>query len=236
MLVVAFDTSTFQLAAGWFDTEAAAGRAHGTLSCPAVPGHAETLLGHLGSLLSAGGRTLEEADLIVFGKGPGTFTGLRIGLSTAKGIALSGGTPLVGVPTLEAMALSAPVRGSVMVLVDARRGEIYAGAFEVGDEGGTPTAWELVTQRVARPGEVAAIAEEAGVGSFHLQGSGALRYADELAALAPVLPERYATPDPYVLGRRGLEIFRDRGPDDPATVEPSYLREPDAKLPDRPLK
>lgn len=235
MLIVAFDTSTFQLSIGWTDPGPDSDGAHAELSAPARPGHAETLLERLGQILDTGGKRLEDADLIVFGKGPGTFTGLRIGLSTAKGLALSNGTPIIGVSTLEALALSAPGEGVVIPLLDARRGEIYAGAFEVTRNRGVPSARTLAPERVALPSDVPSIAREAGAAAFALIGSGAIRYEAKLADLAPILPERYATPDAHWLALRGLELFNERGPDDPATVEPSYLRAPDAKLPEKPL-
>lgn len=95
--------------------------------------HSETLLPMLKSALSAVKLTPAEVDLWAVGAGPGSFTGLRIGMALIKGLALPHNTPCVGVSSLEALANSVylPVGSDIISAVDARRGEVYAAAFTV---------------------------------------------------------------------------------------------------------
>lgn len=90
-------------------------------------GHAEILFDRIAALLAANGVGYGELARVVTTTGPGSFTGLRIGLSAARGIGLARGIPVVGVPSLLGLSLTAP--GAVNVLVDARRGEAYFQQF-----------------------------------------------------------------------------------------------------------
>lgn len=112
--------------------------------CAAPPGahHAETLLPLVERLLTQAG--IREADVEAFGVsiGPGSFTSLRVGLATVKGLAFETGRPAVAVSTLAALAWGYAARHperdlaeAVVALLDARRGELYAGIFDVGPEG-----------------------------------------------------------------------------------------------------
>lgn len=99
--------------------------------------HSETLLPMLKSAFAAAGIAPADVGLYAVSAGPGSFTGLRIGMALAKGLALPNHTPCVGVSTLEALALSVFVPlGSVIVAAeDARRGEVYYAVFEKNAEG-----------------------------------------------------------------------------------------------------
>ncbi len=92
--------------------------------------HSERLLPALDRLLQDAGVTLETLQGLAVSIGPGSFTGLRIGLSTAKGLAYATGLPLVGVPTLEVLAWSVPyVAVPVCPVLDARKQEVYAALY-----------------------------------------------------------------------------------------------------------
>ena len=93
--------------------------------------HSETLLPAVDSALKAVGLTCADIDLIGVCAGPGSFTGLRIGLATAKGLAFPLNTPCAGVSTLEALALCHSGEGTVLPALDARRGEVYWSAFDL---------------------------------------------------------------------------------------------------------
>lgn len=95
----------------------------------------------------AAGVTAHELDAIAVGAGPGSFTGLRIGMATAKGIAFATGRPLWAVSSLAALALEAPEDGVIVAVLDARKGEIFAGTFD--KRGGAVTA--LGPERVLAP-------------------------------------------------------------------------------------
>jgi tRNA threonylcarbamoyladenosine biosynthesis protein TsaB len=92
-------------------------------------GHAERILPAIGELLARNGIAYGDLQRIAVTTGPGSFTGLRIGLSAARGLALALGIPVLGVPSLEALALSARTEGPVAIVLDARRGESYVQVF-----------------------------------------------------------------------------------------------------------
>jgi len=93
-------------------------------------GHAELLFPRLDALLERNGVAYDDLARIAVTTGPGSFTGLRIGLSAARGLALALDIPAIGVPSLVALSLAAPAGKSVAVLLDARRGEAYFQLFE----------------------------------------------------------------------------------------------------------
>lgn len=92
-------------------------------------GHAEILFDRIAALLARNSRTYADLTRIAVTTGPGSFTGLRIGLSAARGLGLALGVPVLGIPTLYAMSLSLPKTGPNRVVVDAKRGEAYTQDF-----------------------------------------------------------------------------------------------------------
>jgi tRNA threonylcarbamoyladenosine biosynthesis protein TsaB len=150
-------------------------------------------------LRQAGAHT-RELEGIAVGIGPGSFTGVRIGLATARGLALALGVPVAGVSTLDALAAGAP---AALPVVDARRGEV----FVLQDE---PRVLAPAGLRPA-PGTVCV-------------GSGAVRYRSVLeAAGAEIPPDQDERHVPRA--RFHAELARDFGPAE--AVEPMYLRVPD---------
>ena len=92
-------------------------------------GHAEILFDRIAALLARNGAAYPDLSRIAVTTGPGTFTGLRIGLSAARGLGLALDLPVIGVPSLLAISLAAPAGLPVAVLLDARRDEAYFQAF-----------------------------------------------------------------------------------------------------------
>lgn len=143
--------------------------------------HAERLMSLVKQALAAAGAGLDAVDAIAVSEGPGSFTGLRVGVSAAKGLAYATGKPLVGVPTLAALAehavrASAVPAGSVIVpLLDARRGEVYYQLFsqENGDAVpiGEPRAAEI-SEVVALLAERPALLTGEAAGTVLTMGAG----------------------------------------------------------------
>ncbi len=139
-LLLAIESATDWLSVALLEDE----RVVGVASSDERARHAASLLPLLDDLLGRAGTSLERVEALAVSTGPGSFTSLRIGLATAKGLLFGRDTPAVGVSTLEAMALAglegdrAEPRGTaeVVALLDARRGEWYAGGFRSGDAAG----------------------------------------------------------------------------------------------------
>lgn len=134
MKLLALDTSTENCSlALWLDGEVM------LREVLAGQRHSELVLPMLKTLLAEAGASLSQLDGIVFGEGPGSFTGLRIGCGIAQGLAFGADLPVVGISTLLALAEAAP-GGRVIACLDARIGEIYHAAYE--KRGGI---WEAVS-------------------------------------------------------------------------------------------
>jgi tRNA threonylcarbamoyladenosine biosynthesis protein TsaB len=100
--------------------------------------HSNTLLREIDTVLSRAGRTLAELDLFAVATGPGSFTGLRIGIATIKGLSFTLGRPCISIPTLEAIAHSAGVCERVIATLPAGRGEVFVQMFSVTIDAVTP--------------------------------------------------------------------------------------------------
>jgi tRNA threonylcarbamoyl adenosine modification protein YeaZ len=133
MKILGLDTATFT--AGLAIVDAATGVL--AEACHDTSGRTADLLVALDALCRTAAIAPRDLDAIAIGAGPGSFTGLRIGLSAARGIALARNIPAVGIPSLLALSLSAPANHAVTVLLDARRDEAY---FQTFTTPGTPTA------------------------------------------------------------------------------------------------
>jgi tRNA threonylcarbamoyladenosine biosynthesis protein TsaB len=183
--------------------------------------HAERIFSMIDEVLAEAGCTKRELELIACDVGPGSFTGVRVGLATAKGIALGLGISIVGVGSLEAMAHAAHAHGTARVVVavlDARRGERFVG--------GQTSDGETFAARQVANAELAALVASLGADSVWC-GEG----TDDLESARCIDDSSCRLPDAAWIGRLGAERVRARGPDDLASLEPVYVRGPDAKLP-----
>lgn len=169
----------------------------------------------------------DDLDAVAVSMGPGSYTGLRIGVSTAKGWALATDAALVGVPTLGAYAAQLqPVAAEgdvVCALLDARRDEVYAGASRM-----TPEGMEEHAPTKALPAE--ALPEWLGevAGHLWLMGDGAPKAQESLSAVeAPrtLIPADEMGPSAAWVARRGRHRLAAEGPDDVATFEPLYVKD-----------
>lgn len=197
--------------------------------------HGERLAPLIEQALREAGWRARDLDAVAVSSGPGSFTGLRIGLSTAKGLAFAAGCPLVGVPTLEALA--ANVAGLVSPMIDARRGEVYAGLYRTGQDG-TPEAVlppqaGPLTEWMERVAEAAAGATVAYTGDVAVHQ--AVLQARNDVVLAPPHLRHARAASVAALAAQRLKAARQRGADlralfDPVALEAVYLRPSLAEL------
>jgi len=175
-------------------------------------GHQERLAPMAQAVMAQAGLPFDRLQRVGVTVGPGSFTGLRVGLAFAKGLAQALGVPAVGVGTLEALAAGEP--GLAFAAIDARRDQVYLQGFEAGAPLMAPDVLSLGTA-VARLAEIAAGRD------FTLIGSGAALLA-EAAPRARIVPAEGV--DPVAVAR--LAAARAAAP-----PRPLYLRAPDARLP-----
>jgi tRNA threonylcarbamoyladenosine biosynthesis protein TsaB len=188
------------------------------------PNHARALLPEIDRSVGAAGGW-ERIDRIAIGIGPGSFTGLRIGISTARALAQAREVPIAPIGSLAALAKGISRVGEkqgtlALAVIDARRGEAFAALFDADGE----EIWEPF---VAPPGELAARLRELDRPSL-AGGDGALRFAAELeAAGATVAPPE--DPIHHLAARDVCAVGEAASEAPPDQIQPLYLRPPDAK-------
>ena len=176
-------------------------------------GHQERLAPMLAEAMAEAGMAFSEIDQVAVTVGPGSFTGLRVGLAFAKGLAIARGVPCLGVGVLEALAASSGADGRVLAAIDAKRAQAYLQLFEEGRPVSEPEAVLLI--------DVPAWLESrGGSDSLTVVGTGAPLLA-EIAPSARLLP--LVAPDPVAIARLAARTS--------APASPIYLRAPDARLP-----
>lgn len=189
--------------------------------------HSERLTPLVEDVLRHGGSEEKALDAVAVSMGPGSYTGLRIGVSTAKGWATATGADLIGVPTLDAYAAqlrSVVEPGDVVcALLDARRDEVYAGAFRGTNDG-------LVSHAETKALTVASLSAWVGPveGRLWLVGDGAEKSREALAGVGTtemMLPPEEWSPSAAWVARRGRERLASHGPDDVSSFEPFYVKE-----------
>ena len=190
---------------------------------PMARGQSERLVPMIQEVMAEAGQAYEDLDAIAVTRGPGGFTGVRIGLATARGLALASGRPVIGLTSFEAVAAAldpAARRGRPLaVLIDAKRREVYLQVF---DADSAP----LDAPRAVDPDDLAAALPP---GPLLLAGDG-------LGALGPVTAEQELSAVRHADAARFLPIAATLPlpPAGAAAPQPLYLRAPDVTLPGRP--
>jgi tRNA threonylcarbamoyladenosine biosynthesis protein TsaB len=189
----------------------------------ARPAHGRMLLGAIEEIVERAGGW-DAIDLIAVGVGPGSFTGLRIGVSTARALAQARRLPLAGVSTTAALAAgiaSTPAAAgrNRLAIVDARRGEVFAAI----DEGEGPSP-----PRVCPPDDLAGTFGAAALRGALAAGDGSVRFRTEIEAQGAEVP---AASDPVhrLSARHICSLGEGVEPGPPELVKPNYLRRPDAQ-------
>jgi tRNA threonylcarbamoyladenosine biosynthesis protein TsaB len=181
------------------------------------PGHATQLLGLARRVLDAVGADFDDVRRIGVGVGPGTFTGLRIGVATARALAQATGAEVAAVSTLEALAAAADTDRAVLAVLDARRGEAYAAAFHDGKR--------LVAPMAIAPDGLAALADSRRA-PWLAVGDGAVRFRDRLEPAVEVPAD--ASPLHGASALAVCRLAREADPVDRDALLPEYVRLPDA--------
>jgi tRNA threonylcarbamoyl adenosine modification protein YeaZ len=217
MRLLALDTALAACSAAVLDT--VDGGIIASESLAMVRGHAEALMPLLARVIQTAGLAFRDLDRIVVTTGPGSFTGMRVGIAAARGFGIATKVPVVGVTTFSAYAapyLGADDTSPVVVVIDARHAQVYLQVF-------APGGRTLIAPRVAPLSEAVRAASEV---SSHIVGSAAQIVAASLAPTAPppVTIDARDAPDIAWIAQIGAVAA-----DQHAPPQPQYLRAPDAQ-------
>jgi len=215
MNVLAFDTATAATVAAFGELERRDDPPPGTR-----PAHAQKLLSLIRAVLDGSQAAWSDVDRIAVGVGPGTFTGLRIGIATAQALAQATGIELVGVSTLASLELAAHVAQGderpVLAVIDARRNEAFVAGAGLRPCVLTPQALGDVAGQRASDGVLAV-------------GDGALKFRGQLESAGATVPDD-DSPLHRVSAVYHCRLALDAEPSASGVIAPAYLRQPDAEL------
>ena len=168
-----------------------------------------------------------EIKAAVVAKGPGSFTGLRVGISTAKGLCQGLGIPIIGVSSLEAMASQATFAGiPVCPLIDSRKGEVFTALFRWSEERGLERLTEETSLKI---GDLVSLAREKTLFLGNNYGTQGPIVADLLGHHASLAPAPLWYLRAASVGVQGLRRYQDQDFDDLQDLVPAYLRPPDIR-------
>lgn len=220
MRILGFDTATSACSAAvWEDGRIAARRFE-----PMSRGQSERLVPMVREVLSEAGADFSDLDLLAVTTGPGAFTGLRIGLAAARGMALAGDLACFGVTTLDAVAAGVSEhereKANVLVVLDSKRAEVYAQAFR-------SDLRPLSGAQALMPADLAALTANGERVLVAGDGAGQAVEALKDKGIEAVLSTAPGVPDAATVAAIAAERW---SPDQPAEpLRPLYLRPPDAK-------
>jgi tRNA threonylcarbamoyladenosine biosynthesis protein TsaB len=218
MTLIAFDTSTPATVVGLCLGRPEPLEARDDPAPGERPGHATRLLALAADLLAAAGIGWSQLERIAVGVGPGTFTGLRVGLATAHGLAQSLAVPLVGVSSLRALALGAPRDRPVLAAIDALRGEVFVAGYRDGVQ--------LLAPAPVPPAALGELLAGVQAPGWLAVGDGAVRYRTAFARAGAVVPPDGAA-EHRIAAPALCELAGSAAGEEP--VLPDYLRAPDAE-------
>jgi tRNA threonylcarbamoyladenosine biosynthesis protein TsaB len=184
--------------------------------------HSRQLLGSVEWVMKAVGISWNDLDAIAVSIGPGSFTGLRIGLAAAKGMVFATGKPLIAVPTLDAIALSCPLIDSPLwCVMDARKQEVYAACYGADGQQTSPAEAvrpELLAEKIAPPAVIA--------------GPGLAEYQHIFSRIAGLrfIPSALSSPSAAKIGFLAADKLARGETSDPASAAPLYVRASEAEV------
>jgi len=207
--------------------------------------HSERLMTEINHALQQSGLTVHDIDIFGVAIGPGSFTGLRIGLSTAKGFSYATGKPIVSVPTLEAFAWHLPYcRHPVCIMLDARKGEVYAALFQWTGDGferlmseasvNAEKLMEKIMSGIPTLPSAKSGAEDFGEERIVFAGEGALLYRNKIEAMigerAVFAPLEKMIPSPANVASVGMQKALQGELAEPVSLIPIYIRRSEAEI------
>lgn len=184
--------------------------------------HSERLMSHIESILKMAELDVKELKAIAVSLGPGSFTGLRIGISTAKALAYALGVPIIGVPTLTALAFSCQASGFyISPMLDAQKGNVYQGVFE----------WREGELHQMAPARVIPFAEAYWElsklpGPFIILGEAVEMYREKISCPAP---PHITMPRAGSVAVLAQKMFQNGDYHDLFSLEPLYVRRSEAE-------
>ena len=234
MLILALETATLTGSVALVDASTAedasspAMKIVGEITLNLQSTHSERLMPSIHNLLEEASLSIHDLQGIALGLGPGSFTGLRIGVSTVKGLAYALKIPVVGVSTLETLACNVPYYGSVICpALDARKKEVYAAFFQGGGEGTITRRsedWVLSPENLCRRVS----------GQTLFLGNGAVAYGEvlrkNLGSLASFAPPELSLPRALNVARLALLKFKTAQTLDLFSFTPIYIRRSEAEI------
>lgn len=220
MLLLAFETSAKAASVALLEGETLLGESYQNTGLT----HSQTILLMANQLLSQCGKQAAEVEAVAVAAGPGSFTGVRIGVAAAKGFAWGAEVPIYGISTLEAMALELGVsEGLVLPVMDARRQQVYTALFSA--EKGRLT--RLLPDSAISLEELGKLLEKYGEKPIFLRGDGAVLCWNTLSGKLPnlILPPEHRLHQRAVgVGLGALERIAAGDPGDGEALTPNYLR------------
>lgn len=230
MKILAFDTAAGACSAALWDGASIAAHRHEAMD----RGHAEALMPMIEAVLAESGAAYGELGAVAVTVGPGSFTGMRVGLAAARGIALARALPLLGLTTLESIAFAiadsadVSVEDRILAAVETRRADVFVQFFKPGKD--------RMAEAVSAPEAVApeAVGDMLPPGKVHLGGDAAIRIAGALPGRDNLFSARgIDAPDAACIARlAALRIARDGVPDPSQRPGPLYINPPQATVPE----
>ena len=223
MRVIAIETATMVGSIAIID----AARVISEITLNARATHSERLMAAIDRLLGDSGLAIDDMDGVAVSIGPGSFTGLRIGLSAAKGLSYASGKPLIGIPTLDALALNMTFSSYLICPIqDARKGEVYTALYRPGDN----SPEKMTDDMAVDPSALAGMITQKTV----FLGDGVNRYREllmkQLGELYNEAPIPLQLPRASNVAMLGLKRLEKGDTDDPFTLIPRYIRKSEAEI------
>jgi tRNA threonylcarbamoyladenosine biosynthesis protein TsaB len=227
--ILGLDTATRATTVALWDSEGGHVEARDDPAPGRRPGHATRLMVLIVDVLNRAGMGWDDVDRIAIGVGPGTFTGLRIGIATAKALGRARGIPLVGVSTLQSLAFNG--RGEqgaelVLAVLDARRGEVFSAGWRRDAVAGNEAA-EIAPRAIA-PEPLAELVARTGASALAV-GDGAVEFREVLEHSGALVPDDESELH-RVTAINHCVLAVSRRASDPQEIRPEYLRLPDAEI------